>query len=90
MTSIKDPLIETLQDDLVLTTKDNPYSPKTQYDKWKNWDEDAGYHTESYLARVANIPLDVSDDDDVAISLFTNKAIQSILENDPLGIYILV
>lgn len=90
MTIVSDHLIETLEDDLVLTTKDNPFNPKTEYERWRIWDAEAGYHTEAYLARVANIPPTVDDEDEVAISQYTNNAINSILVNDPTGLYILV
>ena len=37
----------------MLTTTDNPYSPVTQFDDWYAFDERMGYHTCSYLARIA-------------------------------------
>lgn len=36
--------------DVMITVKDNPYSPFTQYKEWWNWDFVNGYHTESRLA----------------------------------------
>lgn len=90
MTQVTDPLVETLADDLILTTTDNPYNPHQEYLKWRQWDEESGYHTEAYLARIANIPPTVDDDDDVTISELTNKAIEEILINDLIGTYTLV
>ena len=78
------------EDKLVLTTIDNPYNPHTQYAQWKLWDESNEYNTESYLARIANELIDLNVDDDLAIASATNEAINSIIENDPLGVYILV
>lgn len=37
----------------MLTTADNPFNPHTEWDEWYTWDEAHGYHTCSYLARVA-------------------------------------
>lgn len=36
----------------MITTEDNPYDPFTQWDDWYAFDEQMGYHTCSYLARV--------------------------------------
>lgn len=90
MTQVETQLLETTEEELVLTTIDNPFNPKTEYEKWRMWDADNGYNTEEYLARLTNIPGDVELDDEATISVLTNKAVQSILENDPLGVYKLV
>lgn len=78
------------EDELMLTTLDNPFSPKNQYPQWKTWDAENGYFTEEYIARVANIPVHVDIDDELTVSRYTNAAIHSILDNDTLGIYKLV
>ncbi len=39
----------------LLTTVDNPYDPRVDFKSWYTWDESQGYHTPSYLARVASI-----------------------------------
>lgn len=39
-------------DEHMLTTVDNPFSPVTQFDEWRVWDESAGYNTLAYVARV--------------------------------------
>lgn len=83
-------LIDTPEDEVVLTTKDNPFNPKTAYVNWKTWDERAGYNTEAYVARVANIPLDIDLDDDILIGQFTRKAYQVILDHDVNALYQLV
>lgn len=36
----------------MLTTTDNPFSPVTDYDSWRIWDEAQGYYSNSLLARV--------------------------------------
>ena len=38
---------------VALTTADNPYSPFDDFDKWFMYDNDHGYNSCGYLARVA-------------------------------------
>lgn len=38
---------------VALTTNDNPYSPFDEFEKWFMFDNDHGYNSCSYLARVA-------------------------------------
>ena len=71
----------------MLTTIDNPYNPFTQFDEWLYFDSEKGYNTCSYLARVLKTSEELSENDD---QLATNEAINEIIENDPLGIYIKV
>ena len=75
-------------DVLMLTTMDNPYNPKEDYDKWRNWDIDKGYNTENLLARIANIPPDVEDDP--TIRDMTTDAMLEIVSEPDLGPYKLV
>ena len=57
-------------EDILLTTKDNPYNPFDQYDEWRNYDIDAyakdhpAYCTEAYAMRILGLrnPLDYSSD----------------------------
>lgn len=49
--------------DYMLTTVDNPYNPFTHYDEWYAYDEAAGYHSTSFLARVALTSEELSDAD---------------------------
>ena len=37
----------------MLTTIDNPFNPFDQFDEWFAYDVSKGYHTCSYLARIA-------------------------------------
>lgn len=70
--------------DYMLTTVDNPFSPFTQFDEWYQWDQQAGYHTPSYLARIAISSDELSDaDQDLAIE----AAIDEIVELNVLGVY---
>lgn len=69
---------------IMLTTIDNPFSPFTQWDDWKSFDEDKGYYTCSYLARIAKTSDELSDAD---YDLAVEEAINKICELNTLGIY---
>ena len=45
----------------MLTTTDNPYDPFTQYEAWYRFDEDNGYHSCAFLARIARTSDQLSD-----------------------------
>lgn len=78
------------EQELMLTTIDNPYNPKKDYDKWRIWDTENGYHTEAYMARLAQMSKDFDLNDEFKMAKLTNEVINDILENDTLGIYMLV
>lgn len=63
----------------MLTTKDNPYSPYTDYDKWLQYDHEQGYYTQELLARVAYTDLDELD---VNVERIRNESIIELIEND--------
>lgn len=44
-----------------LTTVDNPYDPFVQYHDWLMFDEQNGYCSNSYLARIANVSPSLSE-----------------------------
>ena len=71
----------------MLTTIDNPYSPFDEYDKWYAWDLHKGYHTPSFLARVAIVSENLSDYD---YNLAIEEAIDEIVKENVLGLYIKV
>ena len=68
----------------MLTTNDNPFDPFDQFDDWFNFDERQGYHTCSYLGRIARISDEMSDEE---VSKEMNRAVDEILKNDFAGIY---
>lgn len=68
----------------MLTTIDNPYDPFTDFDNWYNYDELKGYHTCSYLARIANTSSSLSDE---LNSIEIEAAIDEICELNINGIY---
>lgn len=71
----------------MLTTIDNPFNPFTQYQEWYTYDDQSGYHTPSYLARIVRSSDDLSEADQaVAIQ----NAIDEIVDLNVLGIYIKV
>lgn len=76
--------------DLVLTTIDNPFNPKTEYAKWQTWDNDNGYYTEEFIARLISDEEGFDIDDEVKMIELTNKVINDILEHDMTKMYILV
>lgn len=71
----------------MLTTVDNPFDPYTQYDAWLSYDEQAGYYTNEYLARIANTSPDMTDKE---MGDAINSAIDEIISVDPFGLYIKV
>lgn len=71
----------------ILTTKDNPYDPRVDFDKWYQWDQDAGYNTLEYLARVANMTV---DNDNAASDTKLELAKLEIIDNDMEDLYVLL
>lgn len=68
-----------------ITTSDNPYDPETQFDEWYAFDEGKGYHTCSYLARIARTSEALSDYDNM---LAIESAIDEIVRLNVNGNYI--
>lgn len=67
-----------------LTTIDNPFNPNTQWDDWLGYDEDHGYYTGSYLARIVKTSDELSSKDNL---LAIEQAIDEICELNLLGLY---
>lgn len=67
-----------------LTTIDNPYNPFEQFTQWFMFDEEKGYHSTSYLARIARISDQLSDEEN---NEEVERAIDEIIKYDFLGIY---
>ena len=68
----------------MLTTIDNPFDPFTQFEEWFGFDQDKGYNTCSYLARIAKTSDELSQqDEDLAIE----EAVDEIMSMNVLGIY---
>lgn len=67
-----------------LTTFDNPYDPFTQFTSWFLYDETMGYHTTSYLGRIARISSELSDEEN---NREEERAIDEIIKYDFQNIY---
>lgn len=68
----------------MLTTVDNPFDPFTEFDKWFMFDNDFGYCSCQYLARIGKFSDNLTD--------FENdeeqeRAIDEIIKYDPFNIY---
>lgn len=73
--------------DYMLTTIDNPYDPFTQWDEWLSFDIHAGHKTCEYLDRVCITSESLSDP---VIEEDIHNAMKTIVNEDPIGIYIMV
>jgi hypothetical protein len=72
------------RDEYMLTTVDNPFNPFTNFDEWYLFDVLLGYHTTSFLARIARTSDELSEPDQhVAIQY----AIDEIVTENVLGLY---
>jgi hypothetical protein len=70
--------------DHMLTTVDNPFNPFTQFAEWNSYDEQCGYYTLSFLARIVRTSDEISDaDQDLAIE----DAIEEIVRENVSGLY---
>ena len=69
------------------TTKDNPFDPFEEYDEWNRFDQDQGYNTQSYLARLVVLPEEPTPNE---INDAINDAVDKIILNDVLDIYVRV
>ncbi len=67
-----------------LTTVDNPFNPITQFNDWFMFDEEKGYHSCAYLARIARTSSQLSD---VENDLEVERAIDEIIKYDFMNIY---
>lgn len=73
-----------LERQVALTTFDNPYCPITDFDNWLRFDEDHGYYTLNYLARIERnsdeLPEILQDQEH-------ERAVDEIIQNDFRNIY---
>ena len=68
----------------MLTTVDNPVDPFEQFTSWFMFDEEKGYHTCSYLGRIARTSDQLSEEEN---ELENERAIDEILKYDFRNIY---
>ena len=69
---------------VMLTTIDNPFDPFTHFNEWKAFDEQKGYNTCQYLARIVKTSNELSEADEVVA---IENAIEEIVKLNVLGIY---
>lgn len=72
-----------MDNECMLTTIDNPFNPFEQFTQWFLFDVEKGYNSCSYLARIAQISEEMSQqeiDDEI------ERAIDEIIENDFINI----
>ena len=63
----------------MLTTFDNPFDPFEQFTDWFMFDVEKGYNTCSYLARIAKLTDDMSDQE---VNDEIERAIDEIIQYD--------
>ena len=68
----------------MLTTVDNPFDPFEQFTSWFMFDEEKGYHTCSYLGRIARTSDQLSEEEN---ELENERTIDEILKYDFRNIY---
>lgn len=73
-----------IQQDYLITTVDNPYNPWTDWDLWYAYDENSGYHTCSYLARLMSVGEGLSDQEE---DQEYNDAVDEIIRYDVTNKY---
>ena len=66
-----------------LSTSDNPWNPIKNFDEWLAFDESKGYHSCSYLARMAMTSSNLSEEMNDKI---IEAAINEIVRFDLLGL----
>ena len=67
-----------------LTTVDNPYDPFEQFIPWFLFDEEKGYHSTSYLGRIARTSDELSDEEN---NREDERASDEIIKYDFRNIY---
>ena len=73
-----------MENNCMLTTFDNPFDPFEQFTDWFMFDVEKGYNSCAYLARIAKLTDDMSDQE---ISDEINRAIDEIIKYDFMNIY---
>ena len=78
--------------DILLTTKDNPHNPFTEYDDWKYFDEKMKhYNTEAYVARdVGMVDPNLSNEELAHLRVESFKEIIRLNDEIGLDIYTMI
>lgn len=67
-----------------LTTIDNPFDPFEEFDEWLRFDNDKGYNTCEYLARIS---INSTEFGDELFDELNEEAIDEIVRMNPNGLY---
>ena len=73
-----------MENNCMLTTFDNPFDPFEQFTSWFMFDVEKGYNSCSYLARIAKLTDDMTDQE---VSNEIERAIDEIIQYDFANIY---
>lgn len=72
-----------MEDDILLTTLDNPFNPFTDWNAWYTYDTARGHNTCNLIGRHANPSEEVDDES-------AEQAMREIVLHDPTNNYIIV
>ena len=68
-----------MNEDVAITTEDNPYNPFIEFNSWLTYDIQMGYYTCERLASIVhNLPDALSQDEN---NFFVNEAIDELIKN---------
>lgn len=73
-----------MSNECMLTTNDNPFNPFEDFDSWFMFDIEKGYNSCSYLATIAKLDDDMSDEEQ---NREIERAIDEIVAYDFLDLY---
>lgn len=73
-----------MENEFMLTTFDNPFDPFEDFTSWFLFDVEKGYNSCSYLARIAKLSDDMTEQE---VSAEIERAIDDIIKYDFMGIY---
>ncbi len=80
-------MVDEQDNDIMLSTVDNPYNPFTRFAEWLAFDISKDYNTASYLARVCKSSYEMSDADQAQA---IGDAIREIAKENVNGLYRIV
>lgn len=76
-----------MEHEFMLSTIDNPFNPFEDFNSWLLFDIEKGYNSCAYLARIANLSDDLTEQE---ANIEIERAIDEIIKYDFRDIYIKV